>query len=102
MRAQQAHYEGLLYTTVVLVNIYLWWSGLHDNILHCRKILRLLGNLTVGASQGQELKEIDNFLEANLDAKLVQDEIEINKKVASLEGDNFFYECRKDFSDNKD
>ena len=57
--------------------------------------------MKVEASQSQDLKEIDNFLEANLDAKLVQDEIEINKKVASLEGDEFFYECRKDFTDNK-
>ena len=63
----------------------------------------MLGKLKTGTRQeeDQDLKEIDNFLEANLDAKLVQDEVEINKKVNSLEGDQFFSECKKDFTDNK-
>ena len=61
----------------------------------------MLDKLKSGTRPDQDLKEIDNFLEANLDAKLVQDEVEINKKVESLEGDEFFYECKKDFSGNK-
>ena len=63
----------------------------------------MLNKLKTGTRQDedQDLKEIDNFLEANLDAKLVQDEVEINKKVNSLEGDHFFSECKKDFTDNK-
>ena len=61
----------------------------------------MLANLNLGLRKDQDLREIDNFLEANLDAKLVHDEVEINKKVNSLEGDDFFNECKQDFSGNK-
>ena len=66
-----------------------------------RKILRILDNLKLGTRPDQDLKEIDNFLEANLDAKLVQDEVEINRMIDSLPEEEFIAECRKDFSQNK-
>lgn len=63
--------------------------------------MRILDNLKLGTRPDQDLKEIDNFLEANLDAKLVQDEVEINRMIDSLPEEEFIAECRKDFSQNK-
>ena len=63
--------------------------------------MRILDNLKFGTRPDQDLKEIDNFLEANLDAKLVQDEVEINRMIDSLPEEEFIAECRKDFSQNK-
>ena len=63
----------------------------------------MLNKLKTGTRQDEDhdLKEIDNFLEANLDAKLVQDEVEINRMIDSLPEEEFIAECRKDFSQNK-
>ena len=61
----------------------------------------MLDKLKSGTRPDQDLKEIDNFLEANLDAKLIQDEVEINRMIDSLPEDQFISECRKDFTENK-
>ena len=44
----------------------------------------------------EDIKQIDNFLEAHLDAKLVHDEVKINENIGNLTDKEFITECKKE------
>ena len=72
------------------VNItrYVPVSSLSENrnyFVICRKILRIFGGNSINNSFNPEnMKILDNFLDANLDAQLIQDEIRIDSELEKV------------------
>ena len=50
-------------------------------------------------ANSDQTKHIDNFLEAHLDAKLIQDEMKINENIGNLTDAEFISECKKKISE---
>jgi len=61
-----------------------------------RKIHQMIASLELG--KNKDSRQIDNFLEAHLDAKLVRDEIEVNEAIEKMTDHEFIAECKKTFS----
>jgi len=53
-----------------------------------RKMLRMLGG-NWGAKKGESLKSLDNFLEANLEAQMIQDELKIDSQLENVPDEEF-------------
>ena len=51
-------------------------------------MLRLLGG-NWEAKMGENLKILDNFLEANLDAQLIQDELRMDQEIENVPEEEF-------------
>lgn len=58
-----------------------------------RQIQQLLAGLEF--RRFEDIAQIDNFLEAHLDAKLIYDELEINRKIGNLTDGEFISECKE-------
>ena len=60
-------------------------QGRQKYFVNCRKMLRILGGNPLNHNFNPEnMKTLDNFLEANLDAQLIQDEIKIDSELEKV------------------
>ena len=62
----------------------------------------MIAGLEPGHHQiSSKMRQIDNFLQAHLEAKLVRDEAIINETIENMSDHEFITECKKKFNGNK-